>query len=206
MSYYPELEDLPLAELIERWNGIPINSEEHVLYYQEVAFLLYKTGMSGTTFLLRFLLDKNNQEDTDRLSSVLLFLPESVSSCVHQNLIDYLKDSRAAIVAATIDGFRFRADVTIKSQIIKLSQHEDPYVRSAVLRYISHLFPLEAPEILIQSLQDQHHVVRANAIDALDDLQYLPAKADITLLVNDPHPNVREAVITALENLADIEV
>lgn len=82
-----------------------------------------------------------------------------------------------------------------------LRDHTSPYVRGAVLRFVSELYPELATKLLFESLRDQHALVRQNAIDELDDLGMIESLPSIRLLLNDSHPDVRQAAQTAVANL-----
>jgi HEAT repeat protein len=72
------------------------------------------------------------------------------------------------------------------------------------LRFISRLFPKEAPPILLEALEDPHYIVKENAIDELDDLGVIEAIPYIRPFLSDPHPYVVEAAQTAISNLEDL--
>ena len=56
--------------------------------------------------------------------------------------------------------------------------------------------------MLIAALKDPHYIVRENAIDELDDLEYYQALPDIrALLQPGEHEDVIQAAETAIENL-----
>jgi HEAT repeats len=206
VAFYSELEGLTLNELIERWNGPPIEPETPTVYYQEVASLLSKQGEAAVQFMVDFLLNPDNPDNPDeieRLAAILIFQPETQESKLKQQLLRYLGDSRPHLAGFAVRGFQLRGDETVKEQVLAHRNHPDPYVRGAVLDYLSHLFPDEAPPILLQALKDTDYIVRESAIDGLDDLQYVEAIPDITLVLNDEHQHVRQAAETALKNFSN---
>ena len=119
-------------------------------------------------------------------------------------LLSYLHDRRPLIVADAVDGLAFLGATDTADAILPLRTHPDPYIRGSVLRFISRLFPKEAPPILLEALQDPHYIVKENAIDELDNLGAIEAIPYIRPFLSDPHPHVVQAAQTAISNLEEL--
>ncbi len=201
MSIYPELDNLNLDELINRWHESPIDGEEYASsYYSEVAFLIRNLGETGITFLL----NEINLADTERLAAILFFLPPLKHPTLRNILLQHLHDPRPSIVAGAIDGLRIQGEGEATEEVLGLLTHQSPYVRGSVLRYISDLNPKKAHHLLLQALQDPHYIVRENAIDELEKLGLVDAIEYIKPLLADPHPDVQQASATAIHNLEQL--
>ncbi len=85
----------------------------------------------------------------------------------------------------------------------RMSDHQAPIVRAAVLDYLARAEPESARPALIQGLGDPDYIVRETAVDALDDLGAADAISAIEALLDDPHEDVRLAARTAVDNLRD---
>jgi HEAT repeat protein len=67
------------------------------------------------------------------------------------------------------------------------------------------LHPEKAIPLLLASLESEDAIIRENAIDELDDLDFKGAVPYLSKLINDPDINVRQAAQTALDNLQDTD-
>jgi HEAT repeat protein len=204
MSIYPELDDLDIDILIEKWNSQAIIPEESELYYQEIAYLIREKGDVGNQFITGFLLDTQNIDDEDRIQAALRFPPKNQN--VHEFLRQCLDDHRSKIISLAIDALSDIQDFSALERVLVFKNHEDPYVRGSVLRHLSKLYPDTVYPILIEALQDSHYIVRENAIDELDKLEDIRAISYIEPLINDAHPHVRQAAQTALKNLSSLSL
>ena len=69
MSFYSELDNLSLSELMARFHDAPLEGEEYgYTYYSEVALLIREQGEAGVEFLW----NEAQQADTIRLRGILL--------------------------------------------------------------------------------------------------------------------------------------
>jgi HEAT repeats len=202
MSIYPELENLDINTLIQKWNSQPTISDESELYYQEIAYLIREKGEIGSRFIANFLLDERNLDDEVRIQAALRFLPLYKNKNINEFLFRCLDDNRSKIVFLAIDALSYIQDSSAFERILSFKEHENPFVRGSVLRYLSKLYPDTAYPLLIEALQDSHYIVRENAIDELDEMQDVRAIPYIEPLVHDVHPHVRQAAQTALKNLS----
>jgi HEAT repeat protein len=87
------------------------------------------------------------------------------------------------------------------SQVSDLITHNSPYVRAAVLRYIARIDSENSYILLTRHLQDPQPVVRMEAIDQLDECNFVDAVELIRPMVNDEDKDVRQAAQTALIHL-----
>lgn len=197
----PELADLDVEALIDRLvAAYPLDDEYAATYYDDVAQHLRARGQRGTDALLELL----PTSDELRAASILLALssPPADASAITV-LRAYLGDTRPRVLMEGIDGLSYLGDRDAHDQIVTLHDHASPYVRGAVLRYLSRLFPDEALPYLRAAIRDPHFVVRESAIDELDELDAVEALEDIRRLLSDPHEDVRQAARTAVANLEE---
>src|SRR5690242_14094567 len=98
MSFYKELDNLNLEELIEKFKGPPKDGRKYaVLYYQEVAQLIREKGLPGINFLLDYI----NKATVSRLRGIIFALsdPNLRYTAIKDLLISFLHDPRPMIVA-----------------------------------------------------------------------------------------------------------
>lgn len=204
MGLYPELDTLDAPELGARFWSAPPDGEDYAFaFFSEVALCLRRQGKPGTDFLVNSL----DNADEDRLRAILFALsskPKLRHVEIVRYLISFLRDERSQIVAEAIDGLAGLGIKRAQYDVLGLQHHPSPYVRGAVLRFVSRQTPKCAPLLLIGALGDQHHLVRENAVDELDALGITAAMPQIRPLLDDPYPDVREAARTALDNLAEL--
>lgn len=204
MSVYPELDNLDLKELSKRFNeedpdqDSPGYAREEGIYYEEVARSILAKGDPG----YRYLLAQVDHADTPRLRGILAALGAAKQHRqeLEPFLVSFLGDQRALIVAEAIEALRDLTVGRVAEKVLPLAGHQSPYVRSSVLRYISHLGGRSSSEKLIAALADPHPVVRQTAVDELGELGIVEALPKLTdLLEHDSDPDVREAARTAVE-------
>jgi hypothetical protein len=199
MSFYPELDNLNLQELTNRFQLPPPEEESGNLYYQEVADIIASKGKAGIDFLWNKIKDAN----TEQLQGIIFGL--TAIKLAHPQfkdlLINYLNHEHSSIVMEAIEGL-IRLEVKeIKNDILNLRYHSSPYVRSSVLHYMSKLYPEEAIPLLIESLQDVDYIVRESAVDELGELEAVEAIKYLQPLTEDAHPDVRQAAQTSIAML-----
>lgn len=202
MSIYPELGQLPLDGLMQRWHKGPEGAKEYAAsYYDELVWLLREKGEIG----IKFLLSQVGNSDTDQLAAILEMLPPIVPRKTMEKIWErFLDDSRPEIVASTIDGLRKQHSWWIRDRVYALRNHPSHYVRGSVLRYMSQLDRKLASVMLIEALADPHPIVRENAIDELDELGVIHAIPSIKECLTDQNTHVRQAAQTAVENLEEL--
>jgi HEAT repeat protein len=135
----------------------------------------------------------------------ILGLQDEEDPWYREKLQTLLQDTRELIVAEAVDGLARIKARDLREKILQLRDHPSPYVRGSVLRYMSKLSPTEAPPMLIAALKDPHYIVKENAIDELDDLEYYQALPYIRPLLHNQHEDVLQAAETAVENLSMVK-
>jgi len=202
---FPQLNLLPLAELQARFRAAPPKDPDlegdYQLWYEELAVCIRKRDADEGA---RFLREEAARADPDRLASIFLALAWfGESDRAHADvLIEGLHNPDEHVAARAIDGLASVGGRGITEHILALSADPRELVRSAVLRFARQVLPDRAAKLLLDALGDPHYIVRENAIDELDELDYTPALPGIQALLTDPHPHVRQAALTAIANLA----
>jgi hypothetical protein len=178
--------------------------EEGELWLQELAIQIAKSGAKGIKFLLACVPDA----DESRLRAALLGLSSVREKLTARSRAEVstaaqglLGDARPLIVAEAVDTLRHLGCTMAKDEVHRLVKHPSPYVVGSVLRFEAHNSPDGAVPLLERALTAKEPIVRQNAIDELDDLGYVPALPKIRRLVDDPDKDVRQAALTAVENL-----
>ncbi len=196
---YPELAELDVNGLVERLVApCPVGDEYATAYYDDVAITLRARGQRGTDTLLEHL----STLDELRAASILVaFATPPLDESMIPVFRAHLDDGRPRVLLEVIDGLCYLRDYEAHDRIVAFHEHASPYVRGAVLRYLSRLFPEEALPYLRKALRDQHFVVRESAVDEYDELDAVEALDDIRPMLSDPHPDVRQAAHTTIENL-----
>ena len=201
MGLYPELRGLHLEQLVERFAAPAPDGQAYAYpFYAEVASLIRRRGRGGIDYLLRAI----DGADDDHLRAILFALgqrPRLKGVGLTKVLRLFLHDERPLIVAEAIDGLWSRADKDARYDMLAQREHSSPYVRGAVLRFISHLYPRCAPLLLVGALRDADHIVRENAVDELHRLGAVETVPHLRPLLRDSHPHVRQAAQTAIEGL-----
>ncbi len=144
-----------------------------------------------------------DKADEARLRAILFALtePRLDDPILRDKFISYLQHESPLIVAEAVDSLRRQGDKAAVDQILGLRQHSSPYVHGSVLRFMAHLHSEKALPLLIEALRNPHFIVRENAADELGQLGAVEAIPHLRPLLNDAHPDVRQAVQTAIEIL-----
>lgn len=202
MGIYPELENIDLKDLIDYWHITePLDGKKYAAsYYDELAFLIVNKGRNGRLFLNEQISKTNN---SNKLESILVHLSSKENPIPLNIFLEHLKHEFFPVISGAIEGLIIQEEIKAKNEVVKLRFHESAYVRSSVLRFMSKLYPQEAPSLLIEALQDRHEIVRQSAIDEIDELQMTDAILTLRAFLNDSSPDVRQAAETAIENLED---
>jgi hypothetical protein len=209
MSLFPELDRLTPEQLQDSFRD-PASSQGHgeeaAFWLDEVAFRIARNGTAG----IRFLLESIPTADEYRLHSILVGLssnPSKLPSDLQNESWGvgcyYLNDARPMIIAQAVDLLSLRGCTAAHDGVLKLCHHSSPFVVGSVLRYMSRLFPEEALPLLEEALASHEPIVRQNAIDELDDLNYVKALPAIKRLTKDNDRDVRQAARTAVKNLEE---
>lgn len=113
-----------------------------------------------------------------------------------------LNDNNSMIISEAINALIHLENKNYWSSIQLLLSHQSPYVRGAVLKYARYAQMEEAYLLLVSSLTDGHYIVREAAVDELVELGDVKAIEKIISLVEDTHPDVREAAKNAIKELS----
>ncbi len=198
MGVYTELEGRSLPDLILLFHGeCPDGAEYNYAYYTEVAEKIVQQGTLGIEFLRREI----DRVSPDRQGAMIFALSGVADVVLRARLEEFLNSPSPLVRMDAIDALAYTKDGRYSAQILLLRDHESPYVRAAVLRYVARMIPQEAASILTQALQDSHYIVRMEAIDQLDESDSRDAVEIIRPLLNDESPEVRQAAATTIENL-----
>jgi hypothetical protein len=181
-----------------------VAEDEKELWLQEAAVNIARAGAWGINFLLAFV----PYADELRLRAVLLGLSlvsaklsARQRTAVEGTARQLLDDPRAMVVAEAVDtlsSLRCREATTLVTPML---QHTSPYVVGSALRFFAHCAPEQAVPLLKKALKSKEPIVRQNAVDELDDMNYTPALAKIRRLLKDPDQYVRQAARTAVAHL-----
>jgi hypothetical protein len=207
VSFMPELDNLTLDQLIERFRGAcPDGAEYAVTYYMEVGNRIALTGDAGLAALRTEV--ARVEDDTARLRGVLtglLWTPRARYPEIRGLIYSHLHDSRDTIVCGAIWALGDFEDQAARDTVLAYRNHTSGSLRGAALYYLQHSFPDEAVPAALAALDDEHFVVRETAIDVLDELGVAGEYLDrIRPLLKDPHEHVRQAAEWAISSAAYI--
>jgi HEAT repeat protein len=212
MSFYPELDNLDLQNLIERfYSSHP--TEDKYIYFQEVAYRIRQKGEKGNAFLLATLLEGIvvDEELLLALMVALNFQPAKKYGILQLNdgdqaiyineLIAYLQSIFPSIVGEAVKGIWLYKVKEARDKILALQKHPSEDVRSHVLRYLMRIHPNKALPILLEFLGDPASDVRETAADELGSLGHAEAIPHLRPLLSDPVVSVQEAAENAIKIL-----
>lgn len=207
MSMFPQLDQQDSKELRNLFLGdsaVEAPEDEQELWLQEVALLIAQTGPKGVEFLL----SRVPGADEPRLLAIFLALTlveKNLSSHQRTTLCDlarrFLTDDRALVVAEAVDTLSRLQCSAVTESVSSLLTHPSPYVVGSALRFFAHREPEKAVPLLEKALTAEEPIVRENAVDELDEMNYTPALAQIKQLLQDPDDDVRQAARSAVAHL-----
>ena len=202
----PELKGRTADELIKVFLEEPPEHEREYAasYYSEVAYQLAKLSPERSKdFFLRQLQNSDNRRVRGAIEGLNLLdvKPEWFAATVHR----FLDVARHELVAETLCALAFVKYSLGIDRTIEFCRHTDPFVVGAGLRLLARSYPKIAAPILLDALSHDHNVVRSRACDELDDLEIVEAIPKLKPLLQDPHPDVRQAAAIAIENLSPTE-
>jgi len=195
-------------DLCHQFKGDSPNGESWSdFFYQEIVEEIVNFGNQGIAYLKHELITQQNHPS--RLRAILFGLgqisPKTLKerNDLNKILLNYLNSPFPHVVSEAIDSLTALHLVQSTDRVLSLNQHDSPYVRGSILRFMAKLHPDKAIPLLLESLESKDAIVRENAIDELDKLNIREAIPYLSKLVNDSDTNVRQAAQTALENLLE---
>lgn len=189
------LAGLSMDGLVARWSA----GDDYDDYYEAVARELYARGDAGIEMLTREL--DGRRVPQIRAALTILEMHQGNDPGLVEKVKRMVGDSEPLIAG---DAIRLLGSlgVTELGELIRGKRdHPAPFVRAAVLDYLTRAEPEWAYPALVRGLRDSDYIVRETAVDALDDLDSAEAISAIEPLLEDPHEDVRLAARTAVDNL-----
>lgn len=209
MGEQSDFSHMSFDELVARMRGEPGDPEVAsdplmaASYYDDVGWALSNLGANGIAWLVDEV--PRVERDEPRLRGVLLGLgrrdlPEAQVATVRDIFRRYLSDARPLIVMDALDALGMLEDTVSLGEALALRDAVSEWVRAGVLRYMQHCAPAQAVAMALAALEDPHFIVRATAIDVLDELEVASQHLDrIRTMLHDEHPDVRAAAQFAIE-------
>jgi HEAT repeat protein len=197
-----DLEKESVEKLAQRLEQPLSSGEEDDFGYDDIAWALSKRGRLGLDVLARYLVAP--AEHTVRAAILGISLSLGGPEKYEARLVGLLEDARDGVVKEAIRALGHGRLLSSRARIEALAGHASQHVRGAVLDYFAEVDPDEGYERAIAALRDPDIQVRECAVDLLDDLGRPEAIAALEALVDDPAPDVRAAVQSALENLRSV--
>jgi HEAT repeat protein len=201
MARNTEISSLSWKELLTTWeshqNPNPGYSDD---YLDELAIELRARGPKGMAFLKAQLAVR----DEERVVAALIALkgPPLTDNSLPQTFLDLLSDRRGIVRAWAIRSLSAYGRAADLPRVVPLLVDPSPYVRCAALEFVRRHDPERSKTILLSALSDEDYLVRMCAADELDELDDPTVVPHLQPLLADPHPHVRQAAETAIENLA----
>jgi hypothetical protein len=209
MSMFPELRGRgpkELSSLFLSGRGSEVPEDEQELWLQEVAVRIARAGAKGVDLLLSWA----PGADESRLRAILLamsFVAKKLSSHKRARICELaralLDDGRAMVVAEAVDTLSSLGCPAAAESVSPLLGHPSPYVVGSALRFFARRDREKAAPLLEKALGSEEPIVRENAVDELDGMNYTPALPKIRRLLRDPDEDVRQAARTALAHFED---
>jgi len=207
--FFPQLREKATDDLLRFLAGEKkprVPEDEMYSWLEEAAVQIASTGTKGIDSLLTLV----PTADELRLRAILVAMwveKENLSPSQRTNVRKIarrlLSDKRDLIVADAVDTLRRFKCRDAAPAVVPLLNHLSPYVIGSALRFIARLEPSKAVPLLVKALKSEMHIVRENAVDELEEMDYKPALAKIKPLLKDPNADVRQAARTAVENLGE---
>ncbi len=117
-------------------------------------------------------------------------------------LLDALQDSDYHVRSNAVSELEDLDYTPALARVEAMCADPHPHVRQTALSAIANLGGTErAVPLLLDGLDDPHHLVRENAVRELNELDYTAALPRIEELCADPHPDVRQAALAAVDKL-----
>lgn len=206
MPMFPEIRKYDTGALEDFFRGArqpDAPENERQFWLEEAAERIAGSGAKGVDFLLACA----PGADEARLRAALLALSlvaKRLSPRKRARVCElaqsFLDDGRASVVAEAVDALRHLACPSAEL-VAPLLRHASPYVVGSALRFFARHDPEKAVPLLESALEADAPIVRQNAVDELDDMNYTRALPRIRRLLRDPDDGVREAARWAVAHL-----
>lgn len=209
MSFFaeicPELSRLPTEKLKTWFKDARVGDDcldgPDAAALQEAAARIAESDPDAVDFL-RSCIPEAGEE---KLVAILLGLSIAANPTTREEVValvrPFLADARPRVVAEAVDALKHLGCTEARADVLSLKDHSSPLVVGSVLRFLARHFPDEAIPLLEQALASPEPTVRENAVDELDELEYLPALPRIKELTADANEDVRQAAEWAVEHL-----
>ena len=208
MAMFPEIRKYDTEALEDFFRGArkpEVSEDERQIWLEEAAERIARSGAKGVDFLLAFAPDADETRVRAALLALSLVakrLSPRKRARVCELAQSFLEDRRAMVVAEAVDALRHFACPSAEL-IAPLLRHPSPYVVGSALRFFARRDPEKAVPLLESALKAKDPIVRQNAVDELDDMNYTRALPRIRRLLRDPDDGVREAARWAVAHLED---
>lgn len=121
---------------------------------------------------------------------------------IKQLFLKFLQHKDPLIITEVIQAFIYLKDTEVWEALENFKTHFSPYVRKAILHYISFaLDENDAFQYLIEALNDAHPLVKETAIEALANLGNINAIAYIEPFTFDTRASLKETAQQAIKTL-----
>ena len=208
MPLFPEIRKCDAEELERFFQSGPdpgVPEDEQAFWLDEAAIRIARSGARGVDFLLASV----PGGDEARVRAALLgmsVVAKRLSARKRASICELaqalLTDERAMVVAEAVDalsGFGCPRQWNLSP----LSSTTPPRMWSAAPSGSSRARPEKAVPLLERALAAKDPIVRQNAVDELDEMNYTRALPKIRRLLRDPDEGVRNAARWAVEHLED---
>lgn len=206
-THYPQLNQMTLPELMAHFRAEHLDEEgeEDWWQYDDTALLIRKLdARAGVDFLFQMLSSTQSVAKKRAILSTLTSRPMLDTPEIFDLLIKCLDDQEDVVAMDAIDGLRHLMKFDLLDRVMIFKNHPSPYVRAAVLRFIGGLFPNQAVPYLIDAIHDPHFIPREETADTIGEMDieddekrqlFMPY---LEILLNDEHPDVRQAAETTI--------
>jgi HEAT repeat protein len=200
--HYPYLHEYPYPKLAGWWEGLtPIPDDFNDwgnLWTDEVAYGLSMYEPEGIELLKSALYHL----DIHRRSSAIEFLskPELADDSLREALMDaYYSGDPLLIHTSMRSMVRIGYFPLTKEDLESLEQSMNERLAARAMVYRVHAHPEQKIDLLKAALRDTNPRLREYACDVVGDHFIQELREDISELVNDPHPDVRDSARCNLE-------
>lgn len=176
--------------------------------HDEIAHELVKHGEDGIRVLLRAL----DSSDVIRYRSIIRALGwKAKTECstymprIRRILRAALKDPRPFVAEDALRSLTTQLLRVRKQRVLAMFRHGNPSMMSQALSHICRFYPRAARPCIETAMKSRYYLVRASAIDEIDDAGMREFLPEVRRLLADRHRDVRQAAETAVRNLSSPE-